>query len=169
MSTLGNIYDPHSGVSRSFLRGLEKLSIRDLDSALVLFRDAEENADEQDSYIYVYMSYHGMVACQLGDETGLARCRRAAYFEHFDGDVFHNLAIAELRHGNRRQAIEAIRNGLRVEPGHKRLQRLRERIGSRRTPVLGFLSRDNFFNRVLGKISWRFSQRGRQRRVRSSS
>jgi hypothetical protein len=159
MSTLGNIYDPHSGVSRSFLRGLEKLSIRDLESAWILFREAEESATEKDTYIYTYMSYHGMVACQLGELDGLDRCRHAAHFEQFDGDVFHNLAISELRHGNRRHAIEAIRTGLRIDPDNQKLERLRERIGSRRRPVLGFLSRDNFLNRILGKLTWRLTHR----------
>ena len=168
MSTLGSIYDPHSGVSRSFLRGLEKLSIRDLESAWEFFREAEESATDKDAYIYTYMSYHGMVACQLGEDDGLERCRRAAHFEQFDGDVFHNLAIAELRHGHRREAIDAIRTGLRIDPGHQKLEHLRDRIGSRRSPVLGFLSRDNFLNRFLGKVSWRWTHPRRRGRVQHS-
>lgn len=164
MSVLGNIYDPHSGVNRHFLRGLEKLSAREFEAACHYFAMAEDESNNG-SFTFKYMSYHGMTRCQLGEVEGLSQCRRAAHFEKYDGDVFHNLAISELKFNHRRLAVEAISTGLRIDPENRKLENLRIRIGERREPIIRFLSRDNVLNRFLGRLTWRMGAARRNARI----
>ena len=79
-------------------------------------------------------------------------CRRAVHLERFNGDVYYNLALAELDLGERRNAIEIMRGGLVIEPEHKGLNELQGKICARKNPTMRFLSRDNVLNRVIGKL-----------------
>jgi hypothetical protein len=88
----------------------------------------------------------------LNNSDGLKLCRRAVHLERFNGDVYYNLALAELEAGKRQNAIMVLRSGLVIEPEHQGLNELHDKIDSRKNPTLRFLSRNNPINRVLGKI-----------------
>ncbi|MDV3237723.1 MAG: hypothetical protein LOY58_02575 [Gammaproteobacteria bacterium] len=138
-----------------FLQGRRYVKQGDWASALGCFKAADQAASGVDVYANLYMSYLGLAQVQLNDVSGLNLCRRAAAEERVRGDVFENLARAELKLGHRKQACEAVRRGLRIESGHTGLRDLRLQMGIRRTPVLSFLGRDNPLNRFLGKLTYR--------------
>ena len=52
----------------------------------------------------------------------------------------------------RRLAVNTIERGLKLDPDHKGLLELKQEIGARRKPVLGFLGRDNPLNVFLGRL-----------------
>jgi tetratricopeptide (TPR) repeat protein len=157
-----NMYDTHSGICPNFLKGLAKFDGRDYGAALTYFRKADEESELGD-FQNTYTSFHGLTRVYLNDREGIQLCRRAAHFERYDGDVYWNLALAELRLKHRQRAIEAIRAGLVIDASHKGLNKLRESIGVRRTPFISFLSRDHFINRLVGKWTYR-KRKGASRR-----
>ena len=121
-------------------------------AALAAFRRAIKNSIE-DEYSSLYASYHGYVNAQLGNPNGLRQCRLAAHFEEHHADVFLNLARVEIQEGNRTRALDAIRSGLRLDPGHTALRQIRNEQGVRRRPVIGWLTRENRVNQTLGKFA----------------
>ena len=53
---------------------------------------------------------------------------------------------------SRRKAVEALEKGLALDPRHPGLKRLMAEMGTRKTPVIPFLHRDNPLNVSLGKM-----------------
>ena len=148
---------PGAGVRlrEEYIHGLKCYRERNWSGALPFFRCADERADPHDVHRNRYTSYHGLVRVYMGDVAGINLCRQATVDEQNDADVFHNLALAELRQSNRRGAFLAVSEGLSIMPAHRGLKRIREKMGVRRRPVLAFLHRDNFLNRYLGKLTYR--------------
>jgi hypothetical protein len=54
--------------------------------------------------------------------------------------------------GQRVRAVRALERGLAFHPGDPALTEARLAMGTRQRPVLPFLSRRNWLNRVLGRI-----------------
>lgn len=146
-----------------FVQGQRYFRDGDYQAALSCFKSASQLASDLHAYASLYMSYVGLTQVLLGDVSGLNLCRRAGQEETHRGDVFENLARAELRMGHRKQACEALRRGLKADRGHSGLRNLRTEMGMRGAPPLGFLKRDNPLNRMLGKIMYR-GRRGTARR-----
>jgi hypothetical protein len=69
-----------------------------------------------------------------------------------DGDVFLNLACAEWHTENRKRAIEAVIRGRRIDASHDQLARACMLLDSRRRNVIPFLTRQNFLNRIAGRM-----------------
>lgn len=147
-----------------FQEGLRRWEQEDLEGALQYFRAADLEADDLDAYHNVYTSYHGVALVYKGDLSGLNLCRQAATGERLHAEVYCNLALAEYRLHHRRRAHTALAKGLKIDRRHLRLNRLRLEMGYRRPPILGFLSRDHFLNRILGRATYR--SRGRAARSR---
>jgi tetratricopeptide (TPR) repeat protein len=142
-----------------FLQGQRSFRQGDFATALACFKAAYQATADVHVYAHLYMSYLGLTQVLLNDVSGLNLCRRAAAEENRRGEVFENLARAELKLGHRRQACDALRRGLKVDRANPALKALREEMGMRRNPVLGFLDRDNPLNRFLGKITYRSARR----------
>ncbi|HEY9198683.1 MAG TPA: hypothetical protein VIR60_04890 [Gammaproteobacteria bacterium] len=142
-----------------FILGQRSYRQGDLKTALQCFKSACQATADTHIYAHLYLSSLGLVQVLLNDLSGLNLCRRAAAEESRRGEVFENLARAELKLGHRKQACDALRRGLKVDRANPSLRALREEIGVRRTPVLRFLDRDNPLNRVLGKLTYRSPRR----------
>ncbi|MFQ5877389.1 MAG: hypothetical protein ACE5JH_06840 [Acidobacteriota bacterium] len=101
-----------------------------------------------------YLSYFGLCLCLGSSRHREARelCERAARAEFYNPDLHLNLGQVCARAGDRRSAFEAYVRGLRLNPHHPGLVRALRRLGIRRRPVIGFLSRRNPVNRVLGRL-----------------
>ncbi len=124
--------------------------------ALVVLRQLQTGLGQGQPEYNRVRSYYGYTLVCLGEQTeGLAVCRDAAESELNDPVVFYNLARAALRCGQRRLALHAIGLGRVAGPDFAELERLRRRMGVRRQPVLGFLSRDNPLNIILGRMRHR--------------
>lgn len=138
-----------------YVQGQREFSRGNLSSALASFKSAHQATDIAHVYAHLYMSYLGITQIFLNDVSGLNLCRRAAQDEMHRAEVFENLVRAELKFGHRKCACEALRRGLRVNPGHAGLRALSQEMGTRRSPCFTFLDRDNPLNRFLGKLSYR--------------
>lgn len=138
-----------------FVQGQRYFRDGDYPAALSCFKSASQVTTDTHAYASLYMSFVGLTQVMLGDVSGLNLCRRAGQEETHRGDVFENLARAELRLGHRRQACEALRRGIRADRGHAGLRNLRTEMGMRRSPPLSFLKRENPLNRMLGKLMYR--------------
>jgi len=135
-----------------FLEGLKQLKEEELLAALAAFRLAIKNSID-DEYSSLYASYHGLVNARLGNPNGLRQCRLAAHFEEHHAEVFLNLARVEILEGNRNRALDALRSGLRLDPAHTDLRQMRNELGVRRRPCIGWLNRENRVNQALGKLT----------------
>ena len=101
----------------------------------------------------IYYSYAGYGAARFDGniKEGISLCRHAIRLDRREPDNYLNLARVEMLRRNRRNAIKALRKGLKLKPGHPRLVAFETEIGSRRPPVIPFLSRDSRLNIWLGK------------------
>jgi len=100
---------------------------------------------------YSYLGY-GVAHARRQISEGRRLCRHAVKVEFYQPEAFLNLARTELLAGDRRAAVEALDRGLAIDPDDRQLLALGQEIGRRRPPVIGFLSRDNFLNQILGRI-----------------
>ena len=107
------------------------------------------------------LSYYGLcLALHRG------RIKEAAEFcwlgvekDHYNPDAYYNMARVWIVGRSRRKAVEALEKGLALDPRHPGLIRLRTEFGSRKTPVIPFLHRDNPLNVSLGKMRSKMRQK----------
>jgi hypothetical protein len=100
---------------------------------------------------FSYLGY-GMAHVHGRKEEGLKLCKRAIEIEFYQADNFYNLARMHVLLRQRKDAVDAIEQGLKVDPDHRGLQELREQIGHRRPPVVARLPRRHLLNRLLGRL-----------------
>jgi len=133
-----------------FTDGLHCFENAQYAEALPLFRAADEAADIDDVFQNRYTSFHGLTRVLMGDETGVKLCRKAAVGQVNDAEVYHNLAQAEHHLGYRESVHMALRRGLRINPNHQGLLRLRRELGLRdRHALMPRPPRDTILNRWL--------------------
>lgn len=120
----------------------------------VLLARALEGREGSTDYPGLAYSYLGVALAKLERRRrdGLKLCEHAVRLQFYEPENHLNLARVYLLMDNRRGAVDALARGLRVDPSHAGLRALRKEIGVRRRPVIPFLSRDNFLNRLLGRI-----------------
>lgn len=119
-------------------------------AALEHFASAHERAPEDPRY----RSHYGWAVAMIEHrvDRGLSLCRAALRDAADQPDLYHNLARVLLAHGRKAEGIKYIRRGLMVDPRHAALVLEWRRLGIRRAPVLPFLPRRHFLNRVLGRL-----------------
>jgi len=100
---------------------------------------------------YSYLGYGIALREQRLDE-GLKLCKHSVKIEFFHPENYWNLARTCLLAKDRRGAVRAVREGLKIDPHSEELLELQKEMGLRRSPVLRFLSRDNPLNRFLGSV-----------------
>ncbi len=99
------------------------------------------------------------IAKQRGHLTrAFELCRTA--IEHDPDNPLHHLYLGKvyLVAGNTYEALQAFRQGM-VLGGSPELERMLDAIGTRKSPVIPFLSRDALLNKYLGIILGRFGLR----------
>ena len=142
----------------SFQKGLEALAQSKGLEALALFESAiaierqfgAERAQPR------YVSYYGLclVLENRKHVDALALCREAVEAEFFNPDLYCNLVKVLRTAGRRAEAHGVAIRGLRWEARHAGLHRELREMGSRRKPVLPFLSRRNPINVLLGRMTY---------------
>ncbi len=78
-------------------------------------------------------------------------CKRAIELEFYNVDHYANLGRVYLAAGNRKKAIDAVEQGLKVHPEDKTLLAVRGELGIRSRPAVPFLERSNPINVTLGQ------------------
>lgn len=99
------------------------------------------------------------IAKQRGHLTrAFELCRTA--IEHDPDNPLHHLYLGKvyLVAGNTYEALQAFRQGM-VLGGSPELERMLDAIGTRKSPVIPFLSRDALLNKYMGIILGRFGLR----------
>jgi len=120
------------------------------------------------------MSYYGCLVSvvEKRHEAGIRMCREAiARLQDLDPEghgphlpeFYLNLGKAYLAAHRKKEAVEAFRMGLRIDPKNWDLVLVMNKLGPRQRPPIPFLKRSHFLNRWLGKLRYRLS--GRRRAV----
>ena len=143
-----------------FERGLERCRNGQWKDGLVdLAWLAEHGArGEVPALCYSYLGY-GLARHRGQIKKGLRLCRHAVKLEFYQPESYVNLArTALLSDRYRRQAANAVLDGLEIDPEHPELLELQKELGARRPPVVGFLSRRSLINRILGWIRYQLTR-----------
>ncbi len=120
---------------------------------MMLLRVAElkEKSLELPGLYYSYLGY-GLARYQHRLKEGLALCEHAIKVQFFQPENYLNLGRTRMLVDDRKGAVEAIQQGLRIDPTNEALLAFEKKMGKRKPPVLRFLSRDNPINRLLGNL-----------------
>ena len=82
-------------------------------------------------------------------------CETALQLKKNEAQFYLNLAEVYATSGRRSDAIDVLDRALEIFGTDARLKKARTRVEKRRSPVVPFLSRQNFVNRGLGKLRHR--------------
>ncbi len=107
-----------------------------------------------------YLSYYGLALSVAYKPTheSIDFCERAARTDSFDAELQANLAKVYLLAGKRSKALAALVRGIRLDPAHKRLHALFEKVDRRRKPLIPTLGRNHFVNRTAGRLRARLAR-----------
>lgn len=119
--------------------------------ALAHIAEQEQRPGALPALVYSYLGY-GIALRQQRIQEGVRLCQHAVKLGFFQVENYLNLARTLMLAGQRRAAVRALGEGLKIEPDNAQLLELQREIGLRKRPVLPFLSRSNPLNLVLGKI-----------------
>ena len=106
------------------------------------------------SHASLYLSYLGCAIARIQQRHKEARalCRHAVKVEFFQPENWANLAEVMLLSDKRKEAVDAVQRGLKIDPNNERLQQLQSTLGRRRRPVVAVLGRRNPVNHILGRL-----------------
>jgi tetratricopeptide (TPR) repeat protein len=142
--------------------GIVTLERRSYKESIALFRQAIdlERQEGAKNPKMKYVSYLGLALTlsQGKSEEGQKLCEQAVKREFFDPDLYCNLGIVYLRNRLKAQAFEAFQKGLNLKAGHPRILDELEKYDRRCEPVLSFLPRGHYVNRLLGRLRFRLRQ-----------
>jgi hypothetical protein len=148
---------PGPGGHGALDEGVAAFRARDLPGAHTVF----ERAHRRDPRDPRAMSWYGvtLVLVERNSNLGVVLCDQAVRLTGADPELLLNQARVHLALKQRERAVRAIMRGLEQWPRDRRLMAARDALGTRRPPVLGFLSRRNPLNRLLGRLRYRWQQR----------
>jgi tetratricopeptide (TPR) repeat protein len=140
-------------VTEAFRRGIRLARKDQWHEAYNLFIRISQQVERRGNLPGVFYSYLGvaMARCDGRRRDGMELCRYAVKVQPEQPENHLNLATAYLMLGRRSEALRAVQIGLEVEPTHRRLNEMHERIGVRQRPLFPFLSRSNPLNSVAGR------------------
>ena len=144
---------------REGLQQLERGRARDALPLLAAAVKIQQGVDGSGFTQATYRSYHGLCQCLAGSEMyrGLRSCRRASKSDPTNPAIWFNLGRAAMILTRRSEAHRAFQRGLKILPGHPGITRALQKMGRRRSPIVGFLPRGNFINVLLGRTCAYFS------------
>ena len=109
------------------------------------------------------LSYYGYLQAVVDKKfrSGVENCKRAILLLKEQGpssekvpySVFYlNLGKAFIAAGRKKDALDALKNGLKYDSGNSEIKKELQDLGVRKTPPVAFLDRSNPVNVVLGMI-----------------
>lgn len=140
-----------SDISDTLGRALALCRAGDWDGGLYHLGQLTETGGPMPGLFYSYLGY-GIARCQGKVKEGLKLCQHSIKVEFYEAENYLNLARTCLLDHDRSGAVHAIRKGLKVDPQNLELLALYRDLGIRAEPILPFLSRNNIFNQILGRI-----------------
>jgi tetratricopeptide (TPR) repeat protein len=144
----------------TFLLGCAYLKEANYTEALVYFRRLLAAYEEDASSVVPpeLLSYFGL-ALAFGEgrfSEAVTYCKTAIKKEFYRPEFYVNLARVYLKSDRRSRAVDVLNKGLQVDGGDPEILAELRKLGMRRRPVLGFLTRGNVINKYLGIITSRF-------------
>jgi tetratricopeptide (TPR) repeat protein len=143
-------------------RVLPPEAVAALEEGLRRFREGDpEGAHEKFGQAYRrapsdprIQSWYGLtlVLVEKNSNLGVVLVDGAVRGTHPDNDLIINQSQVAMALGQRMRAVRALERGLAISPGQPELIAAREALGRRKRPVVPFLSRRNWLNRVLGRF-----------------
>jgi Flp pilus assembly protein TadD len=132
-----------------FKQGMRMLRDGHPNDALVHFRAAAE----LEKHNPFYLSFVGvsLARAEMKWTPALKLCETALGMKR-EPQLYLNLAEVYMSAGRREEALITLDRALASLGRDPRIQRARKRLGSRRSPVLPFLDRQNILNRQLGVL-----------------
>lgn len=108
-------------------------------------------------------SYLGVcvAVCERRFEDAVALCTSASKQEFFNPESYLNLARVHLHFGFRAEGRRFLLRGQMIDPANAEIACALQHLGERVEPVLRFLPRRHFINRLLGSAKHAFSPRPR--------
>jgi Flp pilus assembly protein TadD len=133
-----------------FKQGLKALKNGYSERALGHMRTAFES-DKNNPF---YLSFLGLSIARAEREWDQAAelCEIAVQLRRSECQFHMNLAEVYALAGRREKALDTLDAALELFSDDQRLKRARSKVEKRRSPVLPFLTRDNFLNRTFGKL-----------------
>jgi len=109
----------------------------------------------------LFMSYFGLCKTMTpkGAGDGLRLCRDAVKKSPYDAEILHNLGVAYLMAGKKRQAHAAFAQGASLDPRFAENKEELTFMGVRKPPVFSSLPRDHWANVLAGKALSRLKLR----------
>src|SRR5262245_20017503 len=143
----------------AYRNGMATLERRSYKESISLFQQAIdlERQEEATNPRMKYLSYLGLAITlsQGKSDEGQRLCEQAVKREFFDPDLYCNLGIVYLRNRLKAQAFESFQKGLNLKAGHPRILEELEKYDRRGEPLLSFLPRGHYLNRLLGRVRYR--------------
>jgi Flp pilus assembly protein TadD len=136
-----------------FKQGIKLLRNGHSADAVEYLRHAAE-LEQQNPY---YLSFLGVSVARAQRQWAPAMkfCETALSLKRNEIQLYLNLAEVYMSAGRRDDALEVLDRGLIYFKADARIGRARANLGMRRVPVLQFLEREHFLNRILGKLRHR--------------
>ena len=99
------------------------------------------------------LSYFGLCLMLVQKKTkqAIELCKRAIELEFYDVHHYANLARVYIAAGNRKKALETLKQGEKEHPDDETLLQVRRQLGVRSAPLVPFLDRSNPINVTLGQ------------------
>jgi len=141
--------------AREFQRAVQEIAEDNSLGALARLERALRSGDN--------LRWHSYLGYCIARERGQVRkgidlCLSSLELEPDNPEHYLNLGKVHLISGNKDEALRVFREGM-TRTGSATLADLLERLGTRKPPVISFLSRDNLINRFLGLLLVRLGLR----------
>lgn len=113
---------------------------------------------ESGERIPICLSLLGVAIMRSGGDKKRAidLCKEAVKIDLTQAQYYKNLAEVCQRAGSKSWAVKAVQMGLKADKNNRVLQDEMKKFGQRKSPPISFLSRSNYFNKLIGLILSRF-------------
>ena len=107
------------------------------------------------------MSYYALslAAAKKDFKNAIIICARSMKEDFSNPIIYLNTARIYMLQGRKDLAVKTLRKGLVIDHTNRALIKEIQRFGTRRKPFIGFLSRDNIINTLIGSATYKFSRR----------
>lgn len=153
----GQGMDPKSlaGAEKNFQRARKELDEGNVLAALACLESALKIKDAPEWYSCLGFC----IAKERGHVTkALELCQTAIEYEPANPVHYLYWGKVYLVAGKKEEALHVLRQGMRIE-AHPGIEQLLVTLGTRKPPVIPFLTRDNLLNKVLGIVLSRLGLR----------
>lgn len=137
--------------NRDFQQGIKLYSEGRLLEALGHFQRSYEADSDNPEVLSYYAVTNALERGQV--RSGIEMAEKAIEKKPDRPDFYMNLGRIYIKGGEKKEAVETFRKGVRIDPENRELLRMLKKLGIRRKPSFSSLPRHHLMNRFLGKIA----------------